>query len=216
MLKLVSFDIWGTLLDIRVMLENISLELAGLTGMDEERIVSRFKRARQKAKELRFKGLLPPKEAVEVCQQMLARELEIDIDVVRRACARATLAADSSMLLEGAVEALRMAKERCKVVCLGNVQFWPSAQTRVILEKLGVSQHLDRHFFSDELGIFKPDERVFLKICEIMGVRPSESLHVGDRKREDFEGAQKAGFKALLVKPDVPLNIQLKEMIEAQ
>jgi len=60
---------------------------------------------------------------------------------------------------------------------------------------------LDRFFrgtlSSRELGIGKPDARIFHLACERLGVEPAQVLHVGDDLRLDVQGAQQAGLRAV-------------------
>ncbi len=45
----------------------------------------------------------------------------------------------------------------------------------------------------------KPDPEIFLRVCARLGLAPRECLHVGDSRREDFEGARAAGLEAVLL-----------------
>ncbi len=45
----------------------------------------------------------------------------------------------------------------------------------------------------------KPDPEIFLRTCARMEVVPGETLHVGDSRRDDFEGARAAGLQAVLL-----------------
>jgi putative hydrolase of the HAD superfamily len=215
MVKVISFDIWGTLLDLGRMLDAITINLSRLSAREFEEVKGAFKRARRAAKEMRYKGELPAKEAVSICQALFAREIKVDVDLVKRACVRAVIDMDKSIVLPGVLEALSWAKGNFKLACLGNVQFWPSSLTRVLLERFGISDFLDKHFFSDEIGYFKPEKEVFEKVISHFRVLPHDVLHVGDREKEDYLGAKEAGLNALLVKKGVPMDLQLKEFLNS-
>ncbi len=203
MIKVVSFDIWGTLLRLDLMLEGITREVSKISGIPKESVSEAFKSARKSIKELRYQGRLDPKNAVETSQSTFAKNLGVDIDVVKRACARAVLFAPEDMLIKETLEAVKLVKQLGKkTCCLGNVQFWPSSQTRILLERFGISDFLDKHFFSDELGAFKPQREAFQAIASFFGVPLDEILHIGDREREDFKGATSAGCKAVLIKEE--------------
>ena len=45
----------------------------------------------------------------------------------------------------------------------------------------------------------KPDAEIFLRTCSRIGLEPRECLHVGDSRREDFDGARAAGLHAVLL-----------------
>jgi HAD superfamily hydrolase (TIGR01509 family) len=56
-----------------------------------------------------------------------------------------------------------------------------------------------RHLFScivlsEEVGIRKPDPRIFLRAAQLLGRQPAECLFVGDSYTSDIVGAKKAGM----------------------
>lgn len=56
---------------------------------------------------------------------------------------------------------------------------------------------------SGELGVEKPDPRIFLEACARLGCAPAQAVHVGDSPFEDVEGARSAGIEAWLWGQDV-------------
>jgi CRISPR-associated Cas5-like protein len=49
----------------------------------------------------------------------------------------------------------------------------------------------------------KPNPTIFLKACELLGVKPEEAVHIGDDRRNDVWGARDAGCDAWLWGSDV-------------
>lgn len=49
----------------------------------------------------------------------------------------------------------------------------------------------------------KPNPTIFLKACELLGVKPEEAVHIGDDRRNDLWGARDAGCDAWLWGSDV-------------
>lgn len=49
----------------------------------------------------------------------------------------------------------------------------------------------------------KPNPTIFLKACELLGVKPEDAVHVGDDRRNDVWGARDAGCDAWLWGSDV-------------
>jgi uncharacterized protein len=47
----------------------------------------------------------------------------------------------------------------------------------------------------------KPSSAAFLEACRMVGVPPSEAVYVGDQVITDVLGSQRAGLRAVLVKP---------------
>ena len=46
----------------------------------------------------------------------------------------------------------------------------------------------------------KPHQAGFLKVCEIAGTDPSETLHIGDHPDSDVNGARLAGFQSMWIR----------------
>lgn len=68
---------------------------------------------------------------------------------------------------------------------LCNTGFTSGKLVEEALGRLGVSKYFERLFFSDELGISKPNPRTFSTICRYKQLRPEEILHVGDNPITD-------------------------------
>lgn len=201
-MKLVSFDVWNTLLDMNGMLDAFSAELSNLMGTCIVDVVEAIMLTRARIKGMRARGEGDPKRALEESQEMLAEILGVDIEVIRRAAARVTLNV-GDLVLPGAEDALKDAKRRgLKVTVTGNVMFWPGSYTRLLLERVGLMRYIDRTFFADEVGAFKPLPEMFRKPLEVFGIEPEEALHVGDTYAEDFEGALRVGMWGAWINPE--------------
>jgi putative hydrolase of the HAD superfamily len=70
-----------------------------------------------------------------------------------------------------------------------------------ILETLGLGRHLDFVIDSSEVGVEKPDPRIFLMALERAGLHSSEAAYVGDLYSIDVLGARAAGLRAVLMDP---------------
>jgi HAD superfamily hydrolase (TIGR01549 family) len=62
------------------------------------------------------------------------------------------------------------------------------------IDRLALRAHLDGLFLADEMGMVKPDPRVFTHACAVLGVDPARTAMVGDRYDRDIVGAQEAGL----------------------
>jgi putative hydrolase of the HAD superfamily len=51
-------------------------------------------------------------------------------------------------------------------------------------------------------GKTKPHEAIFLRMLELLDVRPEEAAMVGDTLEDDVEGARRVGMRAVLVDRD--------------
>lgn len=92
----------------------------------------------------------------------------------------------------GALQLIARLRERG--VKVGIVSNWDT-RLRGTLEELGLE--VDGLFCSGELGVEKPDPRIFALACSALGVAPKDALHIGDSLRCDVEGARAAGLQAL-------------------
>jgi putative hydrolase of the HAD superfamily len=72
---------------------------------------------------------------------------------------------------------------------------------RALLAALGLARHL--HFVIDsfEVGVEKPDARIFSLALAEAGVAPGEAVYVGDLYSVDVRGARAAGLSAILLDP---------------
>lgn len=68
-----------------------------------------------------------------------------------------------------------------------------------VLAGMGIGGLLDAVLSSAEVGLHKPDPRIFELACERVGVAPAEAAHVGDHRYADVLGARAAGMVAILV-----------------
>lgn len=67
------------------------------------------------------------------------------------------------------------------------------------VDRLGLTPYFQVRAFSDEIGMLKPDPRVFHGVAERLNCLPENVIMVGDSLGSDFNGALTAGMQALLV-----------------
>ena len=70
-----------------------------------------------------------------------------------------------------------------------------------ILAAFGLGRHLDFVVDSSEVGVEKPDPRIFGIALARAGVDPEEAAYVGDLYSIDVVGARAAGLRAVLMDP---------------
>ncbi|KAI0743842.1 HAD-like domain-containing protein [Daedaleopsis nitida] len=54
------------------------------------------------------------------------------------------------------------------------------ARMRVVIEDLDILPYLDTVLLSENEGVEKPSAQIFQRACERLGIRPEETVHVGD------------------------------------
>ena len=53
-------------------------------------------------------------------------------------------------------------------------------------------------FISDQIGISKPNPKLYRRACDELGVRPEEAVYVGDNARTDIDPANEVGLVTVL------------------
>jgi putative hydrolase of the HAD superfamily len=97
-----------------------------------------------------------------------------------------------------AAPALRQAREAGLVV---GVISNSNGSVRRALERAGLAAHLDFVIDSTEVGIAKPDPRIFALGLEAARATSEETVYVGDSYFVDVVGARQAGWHAVLFDP---------------
>ncbi|MEM3613127.1 MAG: HAD family hydrolase [Candidatus Bathyarchaeia archaeon] len=209
--KLVSFDVWDTLLSVKSYYRSIAFELAKLMNMPPETIADRLVEGYGKVRAIRRAGGFKDSEIVPSALEVIAKYLGVKADTVSRAILAATEKHSAEQhLIEDARETVRRVKELgVKVVVVGNVVFWPGSYNRILLEKAGLSRFIDEQFYADELGVSKPKPDIFVKALSKLSVQPHEALHVGDSVFEDLVGAVLSHMNAVLIDENVDGVVKL-------
>ena len=67
---------------------------------------------------------------------------------------------------------------------------------RPLLKSLELAHWFEVIHVSAEIGVHKPDARIFQTAAESLGTPPARILHVGDGEREDHQGALVSGLQS--------------------
>jgi putative hydrolase of the HAD superfamily len=81
---------------------------------------------------------------------------------------------------------------------LGIVSNW-EPRLRLLCAAHGIDEYFDFAVISEVEGYFKPHPRLYERALELAGVPPEDVVHVGDKMREDVEGATAVGISAILL-----------------
>ncbi|WP_411721861.1 HAD family hydrolase [Mycetocola sp.] len=68
---------------------------------------------------------------------------------------------------------------------------------RVKLERTGLSDRFEHLIASGDVGVAKPDPRIFEHACALFDIAPNDALYVGDRLLTDAVGAESAGLEGV-------------------
>jgi FMN phosphatase YigB (HAD superfamily) len=131
--------------------------------------------------------------------QAVADKLGVDDAALPQA-----LAAAHMRLLRGQVslpahhgEVLSALGRRASLALCSN--FSHSETALGLLEEYDLARHLDVLVISDAIGIRKPRPEIFEAVLEQLGVRPEETLHVGDSLTADVDGAALLGLRTVWI-----------------
>ena len=212
-LKLVSFDVWDTLLSIKSFYRSVALELAKITDKNSAFLENKLIEGYEKIRAIRRAGGFEDSKIVSMALDAMAKFLNVDSKAISEAILNA---AENSLakqhLIEGAKETVSRIKEHgLKIGVIGNVVFWPGSINRTLLEKAGLSNFIDRQFCADELKVSKPKPEIFQKALSEFNVEPQNALHVGDSVFEDFAGAITSRMNAVLIDQNAKEIVRLSD-----
>jgi len=230
-IKAVTFDLWATLLgnparggaarhQARIEALVNALEARGDTV--DQRDVDRVMRREWK----HYNRVWRDEERTMLNDERLAWMLEVlgleplDDATTERVCTAfdESIWAGPPGIADGAVacvEALAEAEIRMGVI--SDTSYTTGATMRELLERTGIMRHLveDALVFSDEVGFSKPREDAFTRALEGLGLDPRDPdaagrvAHIGDNPHTDVHGANEAGLRSVLYKPDPDRELEL-------
>jgi putative hydrolase of the HAD superfamily len=82
---------------------------------------------------------------------------------------------------------------------VSNAAYRPRLMTQQ-LAALGLLPYFDGVTFSSEVGVRKPHPEIFKDALRKVGVEADRAVFVGDRLREDIQGPQQLGMRAVLIR----------------
>jgi putative hydrolase of the HAD superfamily len=106
---------------------------------------------------------------------------------------------DSYRLYDDVIPTLR--KLRDAGFPMGVISNWEAWLDRLLVD-LTIHEYFDVMVVSGTVGIEKPDPQIFRMALGEAGVRPEESVHVGDSPAHDVAGAEAVGIRGILLDRD--------------
>jgi len=99
-------------------------------------------------------------------------------------------------LFPDTIETLGRLKKNYKLVLLSNTS---KEEGREAIAGLDIEKYFDNVIFSCEIGLAKPNPKIFQLIIESMNVKPEEIVMIGDNLEMDIVPARMLGFKTFLI-----------------
>ncbi|MEN8162541.1 MAG: HAD family phosphatase [Acidobacteriota bacterium] len=106
----------------------------------------------------------------------------------------------------GALSILRRLRAGLRVACLSN-----SNELHTPLHRASIQPHIDTYYFSDEIGMVKPDHEIFDYVIRDLATPPRRIAFFDDTP-VNVEAAREAGLNAFLVDGVEELEIQLQRL----
>jgi putative hydrolase of the HAD superfamily len=184
LLRAVVFDLWGTLIDASTdELGRLRRRVARRAGIDEPRFESLWAETYQQ----RETGpIVPALRAVGVPEEAIEEIMGWRREVMRKNL----VPADGALELLAEVRRRRL-RTGLITMCTQEVsELWPETELAPLI---------DEAVFSCEVGLAKPDPRIYRLMCERLEVAPAEALFVGDGANDELAGAERAGLRAVLL-----------------
>jgi putative hydrolase of the HAD superfamily len=90
--------------------------------------------------------------------------------------------------------------KRAKLI-LGVITMGPQVKQAEKILRLGLMEYIDPSaiFISDQIGIGKPNVKLYFRACEVLGLEPSEVAYVGDNAPHDVDPPNALGMTTILV-----------------
>jgi putative hydrolase of the HAD superfamily len=181
----VVFDLWQTLAPWPTESANaMYLQMADVVGADRERFKAAWWAAR------------PTRETGPIVDNVRAilRELEVDSEPDELLAIRRAWIKESLVPRPGALETLAELRRRGHRLGLITVC---SQDVVYVWDETPFAGLFDETVFSCEVGVLKPDPRIYQLCCERLGVPLQESLFVGDGANDELPGAERVGMTAV-------------------
>jgi len=84
-----------------------------------------------------------------------------------------------------------------KLAVISNTGITSGETLRALLADVGILQLINYELYSDEVGYSKPSSEIFAALARMSGVAPERTLHVGDNRAADYQGASDSRLHAL-------------------
>jgi len=98
-------------------------------------------------------------------------------------------------------DAVELLKDLQRIgLIVGVITAGPAIKQAEKIVRLHIGRHLSPNaiFISDQIGISKPNPKLYLRACQSVGVQPSEAMYVGDNPPNDVDPPQSIGMIAVL------------------
>ncbi len=206
MLRVLTFDFWGTLYENAYARED-RLRLLGdaLARHEQPRSWDQLDAAYSHARSVwdrvwrEKQRSIPIDRWLEELLGYLGADLPDDAAIqVGRAIEGIYLRGDEPRPVAGVKKLLPALAQRYSLGLISDTGLTPGRVLRKVMHRDGLLTFFGALTFSDELGTAKPRPEPFHRTLDLLGAQPEEAAHVGDLPETDLLGARRVGMKAVL------------------
>ena len=209
MIKLISLDLWDTLITDGGKMEqerdskraDFIVKTLNLPETDKEKIMEFFGELVHSFKSPSKKNkwaILPETQLQYLFKKLNAEPSDEQFEEILKVYEEEALNNPPSLTEPDLRETLENLKKHYKLALISNTGRVPGKILQKILKEEGLLCLFDVLTFSDEVRMRKPDKDIFLLTCERACADPDETIHIGDSVNIDFIGAQNANVHPLL------------------
>ncbi len=208
MLRAITLDCWGTLLDLghTNASQRIDYLCAYLPDQMPERVAQAYQESWTLFAQVEKLGFsLSAAAMLSLTLDTLGTTLlpRDHMNVVRYW--EEVILCDPPRRLEGALETLKALHEQgFSLALISDTGMTPGRVMRRVLERAGLLEFFAHCTFSNELGVTKRRPQAFTSTLAQLGVSPTEALHVGDSPETDIRGAKAVGMRTALLLQNNP------------
>ena len=208
MLRSVTFDCWGTLVDLRHTnaAQRIDYLCARLPGCAPESVAQAYQDSWSFFGQVESLGFsLSAATMLSLTLDSLGATLSCDVRADTIGYWEEVVVSSPPPLLEGVSEALGALRGRgLRLALISDTGMTPGRVMRRVLERAGILGFFSHCIFSNELGVTKRWRQPFTSTLASLGVSPGEALHVGDSPEADLCGAKAVGMRTALLLQNNP------------
>ena len=99
--------------------------------------------------------------------------------------------------IDGMKELVLELKDRYELAIISDSGFTPGRYLREVIRNLGMYDAFSLYAFSDEIGVSKPHRQIFEYVLKSLGAFPENSIHIGDISITDIKGANDMGIRSI-------------------
>ncbi len=200
MLKALSVDLWGTLIEDEpgpietyayMKLKALWEVLSKYSSVDFNSVVEVY------MKIIKYKGFTPPRLFAKMISLILGFSDERVLEEASVAYEQGAYSYKPHTI-PGARELVEYAKSAgLRIVVVTNTSFSAMGVLK-LLENAGLRDYVDYVASSADLGVEKPNPRIFQLALKAINVEPYEAVHIGDSCSRDVLGSLLTGLKPIL------------------